>query len=1040
MTASAPLRGAALLGGGTLVAAVFGLFFQSLLAFYFGAGADTDAWFMSLSIFGFLGKFLMLTHLKSLALPAYRGLRERRPEEARRFAVLVLRWTAGGLLALALVLLAAAPVLVDVLAPGYEGAQRNLTVSLVRIRLPALVFLGTTAASLVALESSHRFGVTVSAQKLVPAVLSLVLLLVVADRGGMIGVGWIGLTGGVAGGAIALLAVRPLLGARSKNPGTEPASATARTPEGSAGSERGPVEGEVQDAREAVVRVGRQWLSFSGSNAATFLGEWAFRVAASLLPVGLFSAVFYGRMVHDLLHGAVNDPMQTVSLPRFSDARHETSTSDLDTELGGQLRDGLATLASISVPLSVLVAVTAPWSIAILFGRGQFLADGMVAPASVALQIFVLGFLLQGMNQLVFTAAFASDRARLVNRVQIVGHLTRAAAIVPAVLLFSYAGLVGAQVAMNALVLVLLVTLAPTSWGLPRAALSTVLRGTGRGIAVATAVPLAGFLFALRYLPDPEVQGTVGRVALLFSVSLVWMGAYGAVAWLMGVPQIRSFARRVGRAGAVASALALFMGMAVRPASAQASAGPALTPADHWAVTILEALEARGTVPVGAARSGPLHGEWIDRLLSAASSGATTSERSDAAPFPARALRRLRDEMAPDDRGGTLSVGVGYTHARSGTPGASLLAGVRLGRAGDRLWASAHLGAFGGESRPLREGGVSVRIGSLALRLGRSRLQLGGGLFGGLALSAAAPLDGALLTTWRPFSLGWLGRGTATAGVFRMGAYAPPVSDPWFALARLTVAPTERVRFGASRAALVGGRFSGGTPPFQTIDHPPDTRDLGFGDVVDILVGRVTEFDNQVWAFDARGSLAGWGVPLVAYGEVALEDNERSFGDGAVQVGAILDVPVPAGLLAVRYEYTGIGPAGRWCSWCDTLPAFWYQHTRFQDGWQAGGDLLGHPLGGYGRQHVLAASGADRTLRIDGTVALRRLRRDEFNLLHGPRPGAAWGSKLDLRVRPSHRISITGLAELEWGDDGWRTGRFALGVTAFRLGWRGSGP
>ena len=53
--------------------------------------------------------------------------------------------------------------------------------------------------------------------------------------------------------------------------------------------------------------IGGRWVSLSSSNAASFLGEWAFRVGASLLPVGLFSAVLYGRMVHDLLHSAVND-------------------------------------------------------------------------------------------------------------------------------------------------------------------------------------------------------------------------------------------------------------------------------------------------------------------------------------------------------------------------------------------------------------------------------------------------------------------------------------------------------------------------------------------------------------------------------------------------------------------------------------------------------------------------------------------------------------------------------------------------------------
>ena len=86
------MRSLAILGGGTALAAVLGLGFQSLLAYWFGATAETDAFFMSLSIFGFLGKFLMLSHLRSLALPVYARLRAADAERARGLA--------GGLLGL----------------------------------------------------------------------------------------------------------------------------------------------------------------------------------------------------------------------------------------------------------------------------------------------------------------------------------------------------------------------------------------------------------------------------------------------------------------------------------------------------------------------------------------------------------------------------------------------------------------------------------------------------------------------------------------------------------------------------------------------------------------------------------------------------------------------------------------------------------------------------------------------------------------------------------------------------------------------------
>ena len=264
---------------------------------------------------------------------------------------------------------------------------------LLRVRVPALLFLAGTTVGMAFLESERRFGVTISAQKVVPAAVALALLLVVADRFGIVAVAWIGLLSTVAGAVVVLMAARRLLGP------LRPLAAT-RDPE--------------------LVGVGRRWLHLSSSNAASFAGEWAFRVGASLLPVGLFSAVLYGRMVHDLMHAAVNDSAQTVALPRFAaavarggDAAHapvagETAERSAEADEGRDpdavhrrlqpiLRLALMGLAAISLPVTRFVGSTAPWSVALLFGRGRFLADGMFGPATVSLGLFSIGFFLQGL-------------------------------------------------------------------------------------------------------------------------------------------------------------------------------------------------------------------------------------------------------------------------------------------------------------------------------------------------------------------------------------------------------------------------------------------------------------------------------------------------------------------------------------------------------------------------------------------------------------------------------------------------------------------
>ncbi|MDP2957409.1 MAG: lipid II flippase MurJ [Longimicrobiales bacterium] len=985
------LRSVALLGGGTLLAAVFGLLFQALLSYHFGAGSESDAWFMSLSIYGFLGKFLMLGNVKSLALPVYRRLHGSEPAAAVRLERGLLLWMGVGTGVLSGLLVIGAPLLVDALAPGYEGSQRALTVTLVRIRTPALAFLAVSTGGLVALEAAHRFGVTVTAQKVAPAAVSLALLALVADRFGMVGVGWAGLAGGVAGGVVALAAMASLL--RPGGPLPSPAGA--------------------READAALRGIGAQWVRFSGSNAATFVGEWAFRISASFLPVGLFSAVLYGRMVHDLLHGAVNDSAQTVSLPRFA-AAAGAGPAGAAARVGIQLREGLGTLSAVTVPMAAFVALTAPWTVALLFGRGRFLADGMLGPAAVSLQIFALAFLVQGLNQLLFSAAFASGRSTLVNRVQIAGHLVRAALLVPAVLAFSYVGLVGAQVAMNVLVLGLLVAFSPAAWELrPGRALKALAAATGRGTLVATALVTALHLALSASLPEPLSVGTWVRAGVLGGAVLAWLAAYAGLAALLGVTPVRRALGRLRRGSMAAGMLAAALALPPREAVAQ-QAGGALIPADHWSRSVLEMLEAQGRLPVGASTSGPLAGTQVDRAL----------EGSEA-PWAPWALRAFRWEVGGGGvlgLAGVAEVGASGSEGRAeADEGAWGGGSARAGRGGDPLFAHAGVEVGpGGPAHALVRGAVGARLGPFAVQVGRERVQLGGGASGGLVLSAGTPLDGVLLTTPEPFGAGFLGRVAVTAGVFPMGAYEA-VEDPWFVLLRVAVHPAGWLEVGISRAALIGGHFPGGSVPWDPVTYPADASSLSAGDLLGMLAGRVTGFDDQVGSLDVRASLAPLGVPVMAYGEVGLEDKDRSWGDGAVLAG-LMAAPRLRLPLSIRYEYAAFGDPARWCAWCDTLPAFWYQHARFQSGWRVGDELLGHPLGGYGLQHLLGVTVFDPTLRLHLEVAGGRMRRDRWNLLEDRRPGWTTWSRARVRFRFPAGVEVRGEGSLERGDAGWSAG------------------
>lgn len=986
------LRGIALLSGGTVLAAVFGLGLQSLLSYHFGAGAETDAWFMSLSIYGFMAGFLMLTHLKSIALPVYQRLRKEDERRARRMIQDLLLVAGGGGVVIASLLVVGAPLIVDLLAPGYQGAMRSLTVHLVQIRVPGLVFLLVVTAGLIVLESGHRFGFSALAQKVAPAGVTLGLFAAFGAHFGVIGLGWMALTGGAAGMLVVVIAARPLLAGLRRSRGRYRV-------------------GSATELRE----IGGQWVRFGGSNAASLVGEWVFRISASLLPVGVFSAVVYGRMVHDLLHGAVNDSAQTVNLPRFASAMAgPDDRGDGESALarvGTELRHSLHVLATVNVPVAALVASVAPWIIALLFGRGQFLADGMVGPASLALRIYALGFLLQGLNQLIFAAAFASGRSYLVNRVQMAGHLVRAALLIPAVVHWSFVGLVGVQVFMNVLVLVMLLAAAPAPWKLGLRSLSHISRLTGIfAILVATGATWALYLMAPVWRIDPLSVGTGARIGVLIAVTLSWAIAYLVLASLLRVTPVASVWGRVRRA---LGGFGLFFLAAGRLHSVEAQELPqALVPGGHWSVDIIEIMEAQGVVGVGTARAGPLTASSVGTVLEAAESGVAWGRH---------ALTSLRTELGANGawtgsiEAGVSSSRVDEAHARS-APFASVE--VRGGHEGGRVFGDARVTARGaGQGVALDWGGAGVRLGAFAVQVTRRRLQLGGGVSGAIVLSREASLDGVLMTTLDRPLLPIVGLTTITAGVFPLRHY-PSVRNPWLGLMRVAVQPEPWLAVGLSRGAMVGGHFAGGTVAFDPVPYPPDDGSMSMGDLLGVLVGRNTRYDNQVTAVDLRMSLSALGPPVLLYGEIGLDDLARSWGDGAVVAGLLFSprTHVP---LSLRYEYTGIGRSGRWCPFCDTRPTYWYQHTRFQSGWTTGKGLLGHPLGGYGMEHLLSLVAADPDVRLRLRLTGGILRRDRWNLLEEERPGRAWYAGGTVSYRWSSAVEIGVRGRWETGASGW---------------------
>jgi len=151
-------RSSALVAFGILCSRLTGFIRQRFFAQYFGLSDSADAFMAAFRIPNFLQNLFGEGALSASFIPVYAALvaREEREEAARvAGAVAALLALVTGVLVLLGVF--ATPLLVAVIAPGFEGEKRQLTIAIVRILFPGAGLLVLSAWCLGILNSHRRF-------------------------------------------------------------------------------------------------------------------------------------------------------------------------------------------------------------------------------------------------------------------------------------------------------------------------------------------------------------------------------------------------------------------------------------------------------------------------------------------------------------------------------------------------------------------------------------------------------------------------------------------------------------------------------------------------------------------------------------------------------------------------------------------------------------------------------------------------------------------------------------------------------------------
>jgi putative peptidoglycan lipid II flippase len=336
---------------------VLGYVRERVFAHYLGNGAVADACRAALRIPNVVRNLLGEGTLSASFIPAYATLNERADPGAARAlaqAILGLLMLAAG--AMALMGIALAPGLTDLVAPGFEGATRDLTIALVRILFPMTGLMVISAWCLGVLNTHRRFFLPYAA----PAIWNVAGIAALVAAGSWwaapelpadaqlhriaLALAWGTVAGAVLQVAIQLPACWRLLG------GLAPRITLA--PEG--------VSGVLIAWTPLVIGAGVAQLS---ALVDTFLG--------SLAGEGGVASLSYAQLVQVLPVSLFGVSVAAVALPDL--ARDAAGAASMDA-LRSRLATGFRRIAYFVMPAAFAFVVLGDVIVAALFQTGRFQA------------------------------------------------------------------------------------------------------------------------------------------------------------------------------------------------------------------------------------------------------------------------------------------------------------------------------------------------------------------------------------------------------------------------------------------------------------------------------------------------------------------------------------------------------------------------------------------------------------------------------------------------------------------------------------------
>jgi len=333
---------------GVLLSRIAGLIRDSIFAHFLGNSATADAFKAGFRIPNILQNLFGEGVLSASFIPVYGKLLGEGDDETAD----MLAWGVGAILTLGVSILVAigvlvTPYLIDVIAPGFEGDKRDLTIQIVRILFPGTGLLVLSAWFLGVLNSHHKFLVSYTAPVAWNIAMIAALLYYGPRRsqdGLAIAISW----ASVLGSLLQILVQVPQTLALLRKHRIDFARIAA------------PLKSVFNNLTPVVI-----------SRGVVNLSTYVDNILASLLPTGAVAAINYGQLLYMMPISLFGYSVAASELPAMARAAG-AMPEQMSAILRARLNRGLRQIAFMVVPSSAAFVILGDVIVALIYQSGAF--------------------------------------------------------------------------------------------------------------------------------------------------------------------------------------------------------------------------------------------------------------------------------------------------------------------------------------------------------------------------------------------------------------------------------------------------------------------------------------------------------------------------------------------------------------------------------------------------------------------------------------------------------------------------------------------